>query len=63
MSVNGSPIRTRREIVPGVYGAVRVSCDYDGARQFELHKSKLNAEELREAAHTLNQIAEVLGDE
>lgn len=64
-----SPIRTvtRREIVPGVYGEVEVEkhdtfpesilikiCDVRGA----FHT--MDADELREAAHLFNQIAEVL---
>lgn len=69
--VHQSPIRTvtRREIVPGVYGKVEVEkhdthptylmvrvCDIRGTFRI------MNAEELREAAHILNQIAEVLED-
>lgn len=59
-----SPIRTRREIVPGDYGMVKVGWT-DGKDIFisinEGEKQKpLNAEELREAAHLFNQIAEVL---
>lgn len=64
-----SPIRTvtRREIVPGSYGKVDVRLKYgsDNVVSVRLgtsvHGSELmNAEELREAAHILNQIAEFL---
>src|SRR5690606_1883497 len=57
-----SPIRTvtRREIVPGVYGKVFIN-DYDElANTVSLNVKddfgfvSFNAEELREAAHTLN---------
>lgn len=69
-----SPIRTRREIVPGTYGDVRVGstrvmpdCN-DPTMKPAKHTSitidaMLTADELREAAHILNQIAEVLEDE
>lgn len=65
-----SPIRTvtRREIVPGVYGKVFIN-DYDElANTVSLNVKddfgcvSFNAEELRETAHILNQIAEVLED-
>lgn len=56
---NEGPIRTvtRREIVPGDYGAVRVT---EG--RYIHCRSMATAEELREAAHILNQLAEVLED-
>lgn len=65
-----SPIRTvtRREIVAGLYGKVFIN-DYDElANTVSLNVKEdfgcvsFNAEELREAAHILNQIAEVLSD-
>lgn len=58
------PVRTvtRKEIVSGVYGIVRVSY-LDGVTSLSLNPFD-RAEELREAAHTLNQIAEALeGDD
>lgn len=57
-----SPVRTvtRTEILPGVYGIVRVS-HLDGVTSLSLNPFD-KAEELREAAHTLNQIAEALDD-
>lgn len=66
-----SPIRTvtRREIVPGTYGNVYVKGEISGhplGRVCLVGVSTttdavgLTAEELREAAHILNQIAEVL---
>lgn len=68
-----SPIRTvtRREIVAGVYGRVvvgvkngdKVVVDLtanDGTLDYIGHTSELTYIELREAAHILNQIAEVL---
>lgn len=53
-----SPIRTvtRREIVPGVYGSVTVHND------MSVTVGRLDADKAREAAHILNQIAEVLED-
>lgn len=53
-----SPIRTvtRREVVPGQYGIVYIS----SANEVWIAASKHTVEELREAAHILNQIAEVL---
>src|SRR5690606_20656670 len=52
-----SPIRTvtRREIVPGVYGKVKVGKYSDGNPMVTLDFPK-TAAELREAAHILNQI-------
>lgn len=55
-----SPIRTRREIVPGGYGAVEVKYSSKGNILIGIECMNWNAEELREAAHTLNQLAEVL---
>lgn len=58
-----SPIRTvtRREIVAGVYGKVCVNEKGDGTGLDYIQMlPSLDAEELREAAHILNQIAEVL---
>lgn len=55
-----SPIRTRREIVPGIYGHVEVSNNPDAGLMFFLPLNNYNAEELREAAHIFNQLAEVL---
>jgi hypothetical protein len=57
VSVNSGPIHTRREIVPGVYGIVHVTVR--GNVEIE-EKDGYTPEELREAAHILNQIAEVL---
>ncbi len=65
------PIRTRREIVPGVYGRVCVVTGVDGDGETSINLADrggsphgltmvLNAEELREAAHLFNQLAEVL---
>lgn len=56
-----SPIRTvtRKEIVPGVYGKVEVSLYPDGSPCILVSFPK-TATELREAAHTLTQIAEAL---
>lgn len=57
-----SPIRTvtRKEIVPGVYGIVRVARPDVG---LSVSLDPFNTpEELREAAHILNQLAEVLED-
>lgn len=68
--VNDGPIRivTRREIVPGRYGVVEIGEQAKGLapirisnRNGELRNT--TAEELREAAHVLNQIAEALADE
>lgn len=59
------PIREvrRREIVPGVYGDVKVNI-YDGTRlDIFLEKRFMNAEQLREAAHLFNQLAEVLEEQ
>ncbi len=63
------PIRTitRREIVPGQYGCIKVESKPDGgylhvrlvAEDCDL-KTWYNAEQLREAAHILNQLAEAL---
>lgn len=64
--VNDGPVRevTRREIVPGVYGRVVVeSCeDCEVAVSFTDESRWLNADELREAAHLFNQLAEALED-
>lgn len=53
-----SPIHTvtRREIVAGKYGVVYIS----SANEIWIAARKHTPEELREAAHLLNQIAEVL---
>lgn len=58
-----SPIRTvtRREIVAGVYGCVEVdNVNSDGVSLWLPRNKRWSSEELREAAHILNQIAEVL---
>lgn len=56
-----SPIRTRREIVPGVYGKI---CVNERGAGYGIESITMlptvNSDELREAAHILNQIAEVL---
>lgn len=54
-----SPIRTRREIVPGVYGNVAVE-KHSYGMTIVSDMSDPTPEELRESAHILNQIAEVL---
>ena len=53
-----SPIRTvtRREIVPGNYGVVAIT----KSNKVMIPAGDYTAEELREAANLLNQIAEVL---
>lgn len=56
-----SPIRTvtRKEIVPGVYGNISIAVTSN--KYVGVHiNSNMDAAELREAAHTLNQIAEAL---
>lgn len=71
-----SPVRevTRRELVAGRYGRVVVGIEEggkavvdftsdDGELDYIGHQSRLSASELREAAHTLNQIAEYLESE
>lgn len=63
-----SPIRTvtRREIVPGVYGKVFINSYDKEANTVWINVKEdfgcveFNAEELRETAHILNQIAEFL---
>ena len=50
---------TRREIVEGTYGIIEIKKDSFGVFEYDM-KSRATTEELREAAHTLNQIAEVL---
>lgn len=58
-----SPIRTvtRREIVPGQYGLIEVvDVDENGASIWLPRNGRFHSETLREMAHTLNQIAEVL---
>lgn len=57
------PIRTRREIVPGTYGIVQIWEDCaEGGLVVEIDPTRFTAEELREAAHLFNQLAEVLED-
>lgn len=58
-----SPIRTRREIVPGRYGDVDVFDAHGGKANVSMASCPRTASELREAAHILNQISEVLEDE
>lgn len=60
--VNSSPIRTvtRREIVPGSYGAVEVDDEF--ARAVIWMYGDNAADKFREAAHLFNQLAEVLED-
>ncbi len=57
-----SPVRTvtRREIVPGIYGAVDIATD--GWLSVKFDEGDPTADTLREAAHILNQIAEALED-
>lgn len=61
---NPSPFRviTRREIIVGVHGYVEILDNPDAGLMFSLPSNNYTAEELREAAHILNQIAEVLED-
>lgn len=66
-SADTSPIRTRREIVPGVYGYIgienisgRSACVGVRGVEGEYGDRYLSPDELREAAHLFNQIAEVL---
>ncbi len=66
--VNDGPVRTvtRREIVPGVYGRVVLDGASNGTAKLTFNYKtvppEFTAEELREAAHVLNQIAEALED-
>ena len=64
LAATTGPIRTvtRREIVPGVYGRVSVHDDYSVGFSTELD-GRDAADELREAAHLFNQIAEVLEEQ
>ena len=68
-----SPIRTvkRRGIVPGVYGRIKITGTYQGNRvTMDWDRNDIitaavpivgmSAEELREAAHLFNQLAEAL---
>lgn len=60
-----SPIRTvmRRDIVAGIYGSIVVDEVFCDSIRYIIHEdANGTAEELREAAHILNQIAEVLED-
>lgn len=59
--------KTRREIVPGVYGCVKVhyhGSGWTGPTELlvQLTTKRLTAEELREAAHLFNQLAGVLDE-
>lgn len=59
--------KTRREIVPGTYGRVKVhyhGSGWTGPTELlvQLTTKRLTAEELREAAHLFNQLAEVLDE-
>lgn len=69
------PIRTvtRREIIPGVYGRIKITGTYQGNRvTMDWDRNDIitaavpivgmSAEELREAAHLFNQLAEALGE-
>lgn len=62
--IEAGPVRTvtRKEIVPGVYGKVDVSLYPDGSPCVSVSFPR-GAEQLREAAHILNQIAEALEDD
>lgn len=65
------PVRTvtRREIVPGIYGKVFINCYDEFANTVSLNVKEdfgcvsFNAEELREAAHLLNQLAEFMEEQ
>lgn len=63
------PIRTitRREIVPGQWGNINVNCVVDGNVFINVRDDfghvAFNAEQLREAAHLFNQLAEFLEGE
>jgi len=63
-SPSASPIRTitRREIVPGVYGIAKVDGMGGTNRRvgISIDYGYTNADQLREAAHLFNQLAEVL---
>jgi hypothetical protein len=67
---DGGPVRTvtRKEVVPGVYGAVRVYSASDmRARVYIGHSEfreplSLEPDELRAAAATLTEIADALGE-
>lgn len=58
-----SPIRTvtRREIVPGVYGPIKVG--KDGAIDFDRYVWRNDPDQLREAARIFNEIADVLEEQ
>lgn len=64
--INSSPVRevTRKEIVPGVYGRVRVIEEATGRVAFSMGESGtyhvFNPTELREAATVFNQLADAL---
>lgn len=60
---HASPIRTvtRREIVPGAYGQVSVF-EADRGRVEIFIDATSTADQLREAAHLFNQLAEALED-
>lgn len=55
---------TRREIVPGVYGKIFINHSDNNIVSINVRNDfgcvEFNAEELREAAHLFNQLAEVL---
>lgn len=59
-----SPIRTvtRREIVPGKYGVIRIDQGVRGP-VLDLWKANPDAEELRAAARIFNEIADVLDEQ
>lgn len=61
---DASPVRevTCREIVSGEYGNLTVYRTTGNELRIEFNKSSHTAEELREAAHVLNQIAEAMSD-
>ena len=58
------PIRTvtRLEIVPGVYGAVEIS-EWTSKPRIKFDAVYPSADDLREAAHLFNQLAEVLEED
>ena len=53
---------TRREIVPGMYGVIRIDLGVRG-QVLDLWKANPNSEELRDAARIFNEIADVLDEQ
>lgn len=55
-----SPIRTRREIVPGVYGLIEVGGVKDGRIFIRVGGDAYKADDIREIIHIASQVLEVL---